>query len=165
MKKILTSLAAASSLFLASCAMDATQKQEEALAKSFRPQPGRANLYVCRPGTLTPWVPRFVHIELNGQDLGPAPDADRKFVMFDVAPGNYTISASVKKLLIGNVGAAKHQFRANAGDNVFLEFRPKFYVDLVVASTPVISWSRVTEEEGKRNILKSKLVKGVESVN
>lgn len=163
MKKIITLVAAISTFFLASCAMDPSQKEEEAVAKSFTPKPGRANVYVYRPRTFTPWVPTIYGLDLNGKNLGETPDSDVKFMMLDVPPREHAISiyqgSRFKK------GKSDYKFTAKSGENVFLKFKPLFRVDVIVASTPVVSWSRATEAEGRKDILKSKLVQGIETVN
>lgn len=165
MNKIITLLIAIFTSFLASCAMDPSQKEEEALAKSFAPQPGRANVYVYRPRTLTPWVPTPYVLYLNGKDVGPTPDADNKFIMLDVPSGEHAVTIRNMSLLGKTHGLSEYKFTAKSSENIFLKFKPLPVVNVIVLSTPVVSWSRVTEVEGKKDILKSQLVQGIETVN
>jgi hypothetical protein len=165
MNKSITLLAAISTLILASCGTDPGQAEEEALAKRFNPTPGRVNVFIYRPmifglgGNARP-----VNLDLDGKPADRAPEANQ-FSLLDIPAGQHTISAYGKNITGVKLGVSDYKFNANKGENVFLKMTPLFTVDVIVASTPVVSWARLSDAEGRSKITNSNLSMGIETIN
>lgn len=172
MKNITAATTAVFTLILASCAVNVSQ-EDQARSKTFTPRPDRANVYIYRPMNKGIGIiggnARRLPLELNGKPavLGPEPN---QFTLLDVPPGRHAISTHGGGSAFAQVagikaGKADYQFFANKGENVFLQITPLFTVDVIVASTPVASWSRMSDSEGRGKIANSKLSADIEIVN
>ncbi len=116
---------------------------DEAKAKQFLPLPGRQVVWVVRNAPLDPYGK--VPVTVNGLKVDMLPYTVARFVL---APGQHQFAAMYRSHDIGNV-----KVMGIAGEQQFVEV----YADVGLLDT-YFSLRTMSEEEGRRKALKSKLI-------
>ena len=145
-------------LMLSACAgmknPDMASPEMDAASKRFEPIPGKAKVYIIRPSKFGG----------KGIDLFPIVNqmmagslASGSFLMLEVLPGNYSISAA------GNIESpVAVNIPAKAGQLYFVKMYPKVKVGVIVALSPGLHNEIVGTAEGKDLVLNATRYKEME---
>ncbi len=123
-------------------------------SKKFDPAPGKSKIYIIRPSKFG-GVGIYIFPIVNKMVTGAL--ASGSYLMMEVLPGNYTISAAGNIENPGNVEIA-----AEAGEIYFVKMYPKVKIGVFVALSPGLFNKRIDKKEGQKLVLKSDLYKTME---
>ena len=147
-----------SAFILSACAgmqnPDVASPESDLESKKFEPSPGKSKIYIVRPSKFG-GKGIYVHPMINKVVAGHL--VSGSYLMLDVLPGNYSISAAGNLEKPGDVEIA-----AEAGKLYFVKMYPKVKIGIMVALSPGLHNEIINAEEGRRLVLKSKRYKEVE---
>ena len=143
----LSSCAAMKNPDLASTAMNLESKK-------FDPAPGKSKIYIIRPSKFG-GAGIYIFPIVNKMVAGAL--ASSSYLMMEVLPGNYAISAA------GNIeNPGDVEITAEADKIYFVEMYPKIKIGVFVALSPGLHNERIDWAEGQKLVLKSDLYKTME---
>ena len=146
MKELVLLTGVVCSALLVGCASaprTSTSLDEE--GKKFTSEPGRANIYVARPGK---FVGAGLNVETSLDERSGGPVAPGTYQLLSVAPGKHAVSIVIPAMPFGHVG---QDLTAEADKNYF--FKITLSMEFLEGRC---DFGQLTEEEGRAVIMRLK---------